>query len=194
MKVDKQQEILTKGSSIETQSECGTDTVVLAKPNTWIQKFSWRDLVGQSGDSTFSISNILPASESLKANDSATKMTAMPKKKKMRSDGESSGNVTVEGNALLAKIASTSLIKESGNANRETALDNDNVGEHQSNHQGEQKRRVPKINIGEVCTFMRSADSEKEWSRTKAVLSGYLKKKGDGSHAPNEAKAKPHRR
>ncbi|KAG6477390.1 hypothetical protein ZIOFF_066645 [Zingiber officinale] len=180
----KTEAILDEDSPSKMQTEHDTDSLALAKTNTWIQKSSWRDLVGESSGNTFSISTILPASKTLKANDSATKTTGAPKKRKMQSDMESSVNVEVKKAIVFEKAAASSSLRG------DLAPSDHNVAENQSSHQG-QKRSIPKINIGEVCTFMHSAQSEKEWSRAKAVLSGYIKKKGDGSH---EAKAKPHRR
>jgi hypothetical protein len=35
------------------------------------------------------------------------------------------------------------------------------------------------VSIGETCSFMRTADSVKEWARTKAALSGSRKRKNN---------------
>lgn len=50
------------------------------------------------------------------------------------------------------------------------------------------RRIVPKIHVGEVCPFMRNAESEKEWTKAKAVFSGHLKKGGNANGANKNAK------
>ncbi|CAL9127155.1 unnamed protein product [Musa acuminata var. zebrina] len=198
LKDDKVNKILAEDSAGKNQAQNATTTVISATSNTWIQKSSWRDLVGESDSSTFSISHVLPLISSIaptasNAKDSVTKPFAAPKKRKREPDGEGSTDVKVKQNTRLEKIISHSLPGVPGNIDRRKATTTDTTdGEHQNNLQ--QGRSIPKINIGEVCTFMRSAESEKEWLKAKATLSGYLKKKGGDTNASKEPKLKPSRR
>ncbi|URE16279.1 hypothetical protein MUK42_11778 [Musa troglodytarum] len=196
LKDDKGNKILAEDSAGKNQTEYATATVISATSNTWIQKSSWRDLVGESGSSTFSISHVLPCINSIaptvpNAKDSVTKPFAEPKKRKREPDGEGSTDVKEKQNTRLEKIISSSLPRVPGNIDRRKATTDTTDGEHLNNLQG---RSIPKINIGEVCTFMRNAESEKEWLKAKATLSGYLKKKGGGTNASKEPKLKPSRR
>ncbi|RZR84614.1 hypothetical protein BHM03_00011468 [Ensete ventricosum] len=189
-------EDLAEDSADKNQTENATMTVISATTNAWIQKSSWRDLVGESGNSTFSISHVLPGMSSIaptvpNATDSVTKPFGAPKKRHREPDGEGSTDVKVKQNTRLEKIISPSLPGVPENLDRRKATADTTDGEHQNNLQ--QGRSIPKIKIGEVCTFMRSAESEKEWLKAKSTLSGYLKKRGGDTNATKEPKLKPSR-
>ncbi|WOL08529.1 hypothetical protein Cni_G17282 [Canna indica] len=191
----KEREILTEDSPNENQTEHATTTVTSSTTNTWMQKSSWRDLVRESGNITFSISNIIPGTSAAapklpNAKESATNSFAVLKKRR-QTEGESSNDVKVKKD-VFEKTVTPTLISESGTASSDKTLTN-NDADNQKSHK-EQKRSIPNISIGEVCTFMRSAESEKQWSKAKTVLSGYLKKNSKDNNASNETKAKPPRR
>jgi hypothetical protein len=63
--------------------------------------------------------------------------------------------------------------------------------EPKENNTTQKVRVVPKITIGEVCPFMRNAESEKQWSKAKKGLSGFNKKSKDSSGSnSNDGKGK----
>ncbi|XP_020096447.1 uncharacterized protein LOC109715726 [Ananas comosus] len=151
-----------------SKSESGlVNTADLPKCQSWIQKSSWRDLVGESVTSSFSISNLLPTVNLVQpktpnASDLTSSKSTLSKKRKAVSSGEGSKSSEQRTKSL---VASRNAPKEEG-------------GEAKKNgHQ--EKRTIPKVDIGEVCPFIRSAESEKEWTKAKKALSGYIKKKSN---------------
>lgn len=56
---------VTEAPVLNSQMELGRSTVESARSSSWIQKSSWKDLVGGLGNSSFRISNVLPGISSL---------------------------------------------------------------------------------------------------------------------------------
>lgn len=123
--------------------------------------------MGESVTSSFSISNLLPTVNLVQpktpnASDLTSSKSTLSKKRKAVSSGEGSKSSEQRTKSL---VASRNAPKEEG-------------GEAKKNgHQ--EKRTIPKVDIGEVCPFIRSAESEKEWTKAKKALSGYIKKKSN---------------
>ncbi|XP_061344012.1 protein REPRESSOR OF SILENCING 3 [Gastrolobium bilobum] len=138
---------------------------------SWLQKQSWTQLVREN-NSSFSISQILPgitfpepmAKEPIKdpanSNDCKHNGVAKDTTDEVVSDGFNLSEIIPEksDHAVTNDIASTPLAEKK----IETSP---------------RERSTEDVEIGETCTFMRSAASLKEWAKAKAALSGSLKRK-----------------
>ncbi|XP_078149221.1 RNA-binding (RRM/RBD/RNP motifs) family protein [Carex rostrata] len=124
------------------------------KSDTWFQKSAWRDLVGDSAKNLFSVSS-----------------STQPSVSSILSNQPNSENKIID-STITSRKRKVASNKESPEAK---------IGEEGKNKQAKQevRRVVQKVTVGEVCSFMKSAESEKEWNNTKAALSGYMKKKSD---------------
>lgn len=127
--------------------------------DTWFQKSAWRDLVGDSSKNLFSVSS-----------------STQPSVSSILSNGPISENKIIDSTITSRKRKVVSN-KESPILTSPEAK----IGEEGENQQAkpEVRRVVQKVTVGEVCSFMKSAESEKEWNNTKKALSGYMKKKSD---------------
>uniref|UniRef100_A0A0E0CFA8 RRM domain-containing protein n=1 Tax=Oryza meridionalis TaxID=40149 RepID=A0A0E0CFA8_9ORYZ len=145
----------------------------------WTQKSAWRDLVGGMGSASFSLSQILPnTNPALSKVSNATEAS---------SHAESRKKVKPSGKSLKPLEAATQLLPEQKMPTSSMAMPSSELKE---NNKLEKERVVPKITIGEVCPFMRNSDSEKQWSKAKKVLTGFIKK-GNESTGSNVGKGKP---
>lgn len=124
------------------------------KSDTWFQKSAWRDLVGDSAKNLFSVSS-----------------STQPSVSSILSNQPNSENKIID-STITSRKRKVASNKESPEAK---------IGEEGKNQQAKQevRRVVQKVTVGEVCSFMKSAESEKAWNNTKAALSGYMKKKSD---------------
>uniref|UniRef100_A0A0D9VC18 RRM domain-containing protein n=1 Tax=Leersia perrieri TaxID=77586 RepID=A0A0D9VC18_9ORYZ len=161
------------------------------KGSLWTQKSAWRDLVGGMGSSSFSISQILPNS-----NPAAPKVSNATDAS--ASHAESRRKVKPNGKSLKPSEAATKLLpgqKMSSSMPMQSSETTVVSGDHgaserkENNNKLVKERVVPKITIGEVCPFMRNADSEKQWSKAKKVLTGFIKKGSESGS--NIRKGKP---
>ncbi|PIA44075.1 hypothetical protein AQUCO_01800254v1 [Aquilegia coerulea] len=173
---------------------------------SWIQKSSWRELVGEIGNSSFSISHVLPDITSrrqnlqiynctgiVNANDSEKTSTKQFTRELSGNESNDAGNcVIVDDKVILtgSNMASSSKKKVSSGG-----LETDKVKRISENHKidgsecskssgstnnAASNRKAPMdVKIGEVCTFMRSDESKREWIKTRATLSAALKKKSN---------------
>lgn len=154
---------------------------------SWLQKQSWTQMVSQNNNS-FSISNILPgitfpepmATEPIVepaiSNDCKHNGVAKDTVNEVVSDGFSSREtIPVKSQHTGADdIASASVVEEKVETSpREKSSEN--------------------VEIGETCSFMRSAASLKEWAKAKAAMSGSLKRK-HGEKGEKEDRKVPVRR
>ncbi|XP_042478157.1 protein REPRESSOR OF SILENCING 3 [Macadamia integrifolia] len=177
---------------------------------SWVQKSSWRELVGEAGNSSFSISEIFPAitnsqvlpkSSSPNATDtSGSKKQILKKNARGESTGKSSQALeigkdvptdkgTAPNGSDAVDVGKKEQILSSSEGEGKTTGNSSEIMEHGSNVIAEPvvkknylvptKISTGEAGIGEVCTFMRSAASEKEWMKTKMALSGSLKKKSN---------------
>ncbi|XP_077222305.1 RNA-binding (RRM/RBD/RNP motifs) family protein isoform X2 [Tasmannia lanceolata] len=171
-----------------------------SKGHSWVQESSWKQLVGETGNSSFSISHILPhiAPEKLPKSSDSDVMSAG---NKGQNSVKHTGNLPNGDSSKHLEVEKPGIHKDTAiaahNSNVETLEKEERV---QSGLEGEQsipkeslqntsgkqpekkddsvlKTSIAAVGIGEVCTFMRSADSEREWTKAKAALSGLLKKK-----------------
>jgi hypothetical protein len=140
--------------------------------DAWFQKSAWRDLVGDSTKSLFSLSS-----------------SAQPSVSSILSNQPVSEN----------KVAHSTITSEKRKVvpNKECSTltpSEAQIGEEGENKRPKQevRRVVQKVTVGEVCSFMKSAESEKEWNKTKKALSGYMKKKsGENSNVSGVRKGAP---
>lgn len=164
--------------------------------NSWIQKSSWRELVGEMDNGSFSMSQILPnvTPSRQKPQSNYTTTAVNPFNKKQQN---SSKQFTDEGigkcDVLHDKITSWSTDMESAK-NKEALvgleavtgtvemksepeiLDISEVSDGKNIAPSSKKRSID-TGIGEVCTFMRSSESERELMKLRAAISGKHKKK-----------------
>ncbi|KAL6629809.1 hypothetical protein ACP70R_029574 [Stipagrostis hirtigluma subsp. patula] len=163
----------------------GAQNMVSTEPkkgSSWTQKCAWRDLVGGMGSTPFSISQVLPNPNPAPP--------ALP-------------NVTESEKPLKSMEATTQLLSEQklpdtvGTTSTGTSTTDGSIGhatgETEENNKKAKVRVVPKITIGEVCPFMRNAESEKQWSKAKKVLTGFNKKSKESSGS-NARKGNPSKR
>ncbi|XP_039146287.1 uncharacterized protein LOC120283644 [Dioscorea cayenensis subsp. rotundata] len=163
-----------------------------SKGHTWLQKSSWKDLIGEVGNSSFSISHVIPGTNSTAqsspiSNGSEFATSTVQKKRKVQYNNEVSTYVEGHKKSLAMQVAPTHVDK-TGNSDK--AQENPEVAQGEAGKKSNlaPRRIVPKIHVGEVCPFMRNAESEKEWTKAKAVFSGHLKKGGNANGANKNAK------
>ncbi|CAH9101864.1 unnamed protein product [Cuscuta europaea] len=159
---ENKQEPISQVSSSRKENEPKTDRSS-AKGGSWMQTCSWTQLVnGDTRNTSFSISQILPGLHSEKGQDLSSKIR----------EGSIVDHQTVAGSSM--QCAS----KERKNNVHVTAkLDNDKQNEANDEKKGlRTMKQAPQPDIGKMCTFTRNATSMKVWKKAKAALSGPLKK------------------
>ncbi|GJN18959.1 hypothetical protein PR202_gb06180 [Eleusine coracana subsp. coracana] len=167
-------------SSTKSESERNMISAEPRKGSVWTQKASWRDLVGGALSTPFSISQVLP--------DAKPSPTAVSNVSEI---GESTKFLGAATQPLSDQILSSSMgIPSTGTTD---GLTGHATGESKQNNKTQKARVVPKITIGEVCPFMRNAESAKQWSKAKKVLSGFNKKSKEDSGS-SVVKGKPLKR
>ncbi|KAL2458848.1 RNA-binding (RRM/RBD/RNP motif) family protein [Forsythia ovata] len=176
-----------------------------ARGASWLQKSSWTQLVGDTHNSSFSISQVLPGVTFEKQELPQINNFVFSRNNKLHKSFEKDTSYSVQ-----------QVSKPRGGANKDFAtaadkFDVDALTRKEQSHDdlnGEQsspeiKKKIVKDNeaptstlgqnvpsalnrpslgdivTSEACPFMRSAASMKEWTKTKAALSGSFKKKGN---------------
>ncbi|CAL5060370.1 unnamed protein product [Urochloa decumbens] len=146
------------------------------KGSMWTQKSAWRDLVGGMGSTPFSISQVLPNTHSA--------LSVLPNVTENVRPSE-----VLEATVQLPseqKLPSSMGMMSTGSTNGSTG------GEYKDINKPQKVRVVPKITIGEVCPFMRNAESQKQWSKAKKAITGFSKKSNESSGSKSNAgKGKP---
>lgn len=146
------------------------------KGSMWTQKSAWRDLVGGMGSTPFSISQVLPHTHpapSVLPNDTENVRSSEVLEATMQLPSEQ-------------KLSSSAGMLSSGTTDGSTG------GESKDSNKPQKVRVVPKITIGEVCPFMRNAESQKQWSKAKKAIAGFSKKSNESSGSKSNAgKGKP---
>lgn len=199
-----------------------SDTDKSSNGLSWLQKSSWKELVGETGNSSFSISDVLPSfaskkQKSTKPNDSVTinsitkgQLNSLKNASK-KSDGDDSrtsdiGNQGILKDKVSAPYASDVVTLETARENQASLLGHRDIPkeslqitkdstfgifkEPERKVKQEQKTATSAIGGGEVCPFMRCADSEKEWAKARAALSGPVKKKSNKNISSMNARGK----
>jgi len=163
---------------VEAQTSSGSAQNVFAnepkKGSMWTQKSAWRDLVGGTGSTPFSISQVLPntyPAQSVHSNvtENVRSSELLESTMQLPSDQKSPSSV-----AMLST----------------GAIDESTGGECKDSNKPQKVRVVPKITISEVCPFMRNAESQKQWSKAKKAISGFARKNNEKSGS-NAGKGKP---
>ncbi|KAG9450159.1 hypothetical protein H6P81_010124 [Aristolochia fimbriata] len=174
---------------------------------TWMQKSSWRDMVGQTSNTLFSISDILPSVKQKSSIISSEKNKPRTKKHQQTVSDVGVAKKLEEGKMeVLGKkvfTSSGSKAESSGKGQEKPGVgakqviskddlhnegDGDPPKETKANGV-EEKKGKDVVAIGEVCSFMRNAASEREWMRAKAALSGSMKKKSNEDGTTKSSKS-----
>ncbi|XP_062105121.1 protein REPRESSOR OF SILENCING 3 [Humulus lupulus] len=144
----------------------------------WRHKSSWTQLIGES--SSFSISQVIPG---VTANQ---QITTKPKNPFVANFANAKNNDIVHPTREVGPNVSEVGKERDGSRStqeekQQTVLGNNESSMLMLEEKGDvaAKQTSPmKVEISSTCSFMRSATSLKEWAKTKAALSGSLKKQG----------------
>lgn len=160
---------------------------------SWIQKSSWKELVGDAGvSSTFTISHVLPESVPLGPGSAKSGGAVNSRPNALSSNSSYLTSVEARKSAPAKEMTDPRRRRKS---NKDPMCD---VGASSldrappgcgSNQKLETAPAAP-VGIGKVHTFVRSPDSEKEWAKAKAALSGYLKRSRNGQEAATSGKSR----
>ncbi|KAJ6836063.1 uncharacterized protein M6B38_328550 [Iris pallida] len=167
----------------KSRTDLGTSETQSTKGPSWLQKSAWRELVGQAGSSSFSISHVVPDISSvlpMQPNKSGIDTVVSSKKAtETQSDREKSKPFQVKEHTLSEQAVSLDLteVPEAGDEVEATQVGDGQKEPPQRTSNQDPRRATPKVVISDTCTFMRSAESEKEWAKARTALSGYLRKK-----------------
>lgn len=166
----------------KSQTELSKSDTQSTKGHSWLQKSAWRDLVGQAGSSSFSISHVVPDISLVlqtQPNNSGIDTTVSSKKAtETQSDREKSRSLQTTKQTLPRQAVSSchAEMSEAGDQVEENQVGDGQKEPQRTSNQGP-RRTIPKVVISDTCTFMRNAESEKEWAKARTALSGYLRKK-----------------
>ncbi|KAJ4959311.1 hypothetical protein NE237_026422 [Protea cynaroides] len=169
---------------------------------SWVQKSSWRELVGEAGNSSFSISEILPVipnSQGLPKSSTPDAVNSISGKEQIfmkQTRGESTGDSSqamgfgkqdVQTEKGIAPNSSSAMDigrrekilcgseggeKTTGNSSEIMEPDTNIIAEPAVKKDYPVPKKMISIGeagIGDACTFMRSAVSEREWTKAKAA-------------------------
>lgn len=162
-----------------------------ARGASWRQKSSWTQLVGDTNKISFSISEVVPGltfekQELLQPN--GTDAANTRDKIEQKGDGLKLTNkyldaapCTSDVIALPKSPPGPEIEQTTTEEKQQTVSKNNDVASSAlGNRQPSRPKQISDHDFGETCSFMRNADSMKEWAKAKAALSGSLKKKSDG--------------
>lgn len=176
-----QTETSAEPSLDEGQTEPRTVASKSMKGQSWLQKSSWKDLVGGTGNSSFSITNVLPGiGKFVPKQPEASESTIGTLTEAREIKAQPYGNITI------ATVVTQVPLTEKAPANDKMLCKGDHSQadagrevqkEQEKAREQKPKRTVTEAGISDVCTFMRSAESVKEWSQARAALSRQLSKK-----------------
>jgi len=156
-------------SSTKNESAQNIGSTEPKKGYSWTQKSAWRDLVGGMGSTSFSLSQVLPNNNSAPA--VLSNVT-----------GSERSSKSLEATTQLSseqRLPSSMGMLSTGTTDESTG---DAIGgEPKESNKLQKVRVVPKITISEVCPFMRSTESQKQWSKAKKVITGFAKKRNESS-------------
>ncbi|KAL6985059.1 hypothetical protein U1Q18_018438 [Sarracenia purpurea var. burkii] len=138
----------------------------LARGASWLQKSSWAQLVGETNNSSFSISQLLPG-KAFGKQEQAEEPNSTDATNSAVQDFSSENDETILG-APEQSQPQKSL---------RTIGEMDKITAPKKNHAATVQPSVRNFTIGETCSFMRSAASMRDWKNSKAALSVSLKKK-----------------
>ncbi|KAG0470341.1 hypothetical protein HPP92_017041 [Vanilla planifolia] len=147
----------------------------LAKGCSWVQKSSWKDMVGEPGSSLFSISSIVTGSTQAqtvfpKLNESDTISRSKAEKVKSYVKAPQIDSKNSKG------TLSDEVLEKGGQNHSSPKKDKPSVGQTSG-------FQVPAFRISDACPFMRCSESEQQWSKTRKALGGYFKSKSTKERA-----------
>ncbi|KAL6519253.1 hypothetical protein OROGR_018573 [Orobanche gracilis] len=164
---------LSKNSDARSSKSSASKDKSAARGPSWVQKSSWLELIGDTNYNAFSLSQILPGITFEKQEPQQFGKNQFSNSTNDSKDKKSEGDI----HPTLGNKNVDVIIKEQSHAGSEReqpSLVSKQTVTLQSN------RVVPDIVISETCPFMKSDASVKEWTKAKAALGGYRKKKQKG--------------
>ncbi|KAL6508462.1 hypothetical protein OROHE_021595 [Orobanche hederae] len=175
---------LSKLSDAHSSKPSASKDKSAARGPSWLQKSSWLELIGDTNNNAFSLSQILPgltfekqeAQQFGKNHFSNSTSNSEDKKSEIKGIGEYR-EAEEDIHATLGNKNVDVIVKEqsrAGSEREQPSLVSKQTDTLQCN------RVVPDIVISETCPFMKSDASVKEWMKAKAALGGFLKKKRKG--------------
>lgn len=185
-------EELEKNSDVPSTKPTASEDLV-ARGTSWKQKSSWLQLVKDANASAFNLSQILP--------DATFQKQELPKFNVIDFSNSRKGkqHISVDEKSCVEDTSEPQVTAATARNPNEDVLANEwnkvaPVGEQSSSSKEKvdeepsaqmlgtnlvpSNRALGEIVISETCPFMKTAASMKEWSKTKAALSGSHKKKG----------------
>lgn len=171
-----------------SSSKVNASTDKSARGSSWLQTSSWTQLVGGMNNSSFSISQILPSfnfeRQDLSISSGSGKQeSGTDKSKGITSKTRGGTNVAhppAPGISIDGASAekSNNVLLDQGVSKPDNHQQRDGVTNEEKKQQMTSKQTsLPDMSIGETCSFTKNATSMKQWAKTKAALSGSLKKK-----------------
>lgn len=177
----------TEGLALASQNDVSVNT---ARGAAWRQKSSWTQLVADANKNSFSISQVLPglsfetqAPSQPNAADVANTSNGEDRNLCKLDKQENTGHGIEVKNRPLHAAPGNSDAKSTVELESEQTKGSSVVGNREATALKLENRRplirkpISVADFGETCSFMRSADSLKEWAKAKASLSNSLKKK-----------------
>lgn len=184
----------TEELAVAQLSKSNADVNKYARGAAWLQKSSWIQLVSEK-NSSFSISQLVPVSTLEKREQvepkSTTNSTGSTHSSKLVEPGtsasaEDSSKASGVGNKdIVTALDSSNMISLDTVAldpepslvkDVQTSVQTDEMTAPKKNHAPTEQLSVKSFTTDGTCSFMRSAASMREWTKTKAALSGSLKK------------------
>lgn len=188
-----------ESETMQPKDQQDAEAPALASPNdvsiktargaSWRQKSSWIQLVADANQNSFSISQVLPGlsfQTQEPSQPNATDVAANTSNGEDQNLGkldkqENTGHCPEVKNRPFHAAPSTSDAKctaESEQTKGSTVVGNrEATALKLDNRRPLIRKPISIADFGETCSFMRSADSLKEWAKAKASLSNSLKKK-----------------
>ncbi|XP_078443149.1 RNA-binding (RRM/RBD/RNP motifs) family protein [Wolffia australiana] len=172
------------GTKPEVEESLETSLQTKGK-STWTQKSSWKELVGEAtgNNPAFSISQILP-------------WTVGSVSKPTLSEGAGFDTTAIKADTQVQISHAMKRVRPAsaeGLRKSKKGRMSDGGGSHGgdvgvagggADPEPETKPEVP-FSLGPVQSFVRSRESEKEWTKAKAALSGYLKRSKSAREGPS---------
>ncbi|XP_030944910.1 uncharacterized protein LOC115969414 [Quercus lobata] len=146
----------------------------------WLQKSSWTQLISENNNSSFSLEQLLPGiSYEKQVQAKPNSVDIVDSTNGEHSDLRKDDNSELPGNGSTILVTGKD-VRSTPEKHQQTVVGNNEAPApiFERKHDSAPKLTSTRnVIIGETCSFMRSAASLKEWSKTKAALSGSLKRK-----------------
>ncbi|KAG6386660.1 hypothetical protein SASPL_151829 [Salvia splendens] len=179
----KDEELKKHSDALSTEQTASED--LLARGASWKRKSSWLQMVADANASAFSLSQVLPDVTFQKQEPQQFKVIDFSSSSRVKQDK------FLDKKSFAEDIGEPQRPANTRNLNEDVLTKEQNtggpVGEQLNSHLTApvlgvnlvpSNRPMGEIIISETCPFMKSADSMKEWAKSKAALSGSHKRKG----------------